>query len=125
MQMLIPGFLKRTVRPVAGMVLLAFAFVSSAECVLGSMSAEEMACCAEMQADCMAITSSCCAGEVQSYQSLVAAKAANAAAPVPTVVAILNAPAAVTRPPRFDTGEAGSTSPPGVSTYLFVASFRI
>lgn len=120
--------LKRTVRRLAGVLLLAFAFVSSAECVLGSMSAEEMACCAAMKGDCdMSITSSCCTGEVQNVHSLAATKPVVEFATTPVLVAILPSPLIVAAEPRRfdDVRETSSASPPGVSTYLFVSSFRI
>ena len=118
---------KRTVRRLAGVLLLAFAFVSSAECVLGSMSAEEMACCAAMKGDCdMSITSSCCTGEVQNVHSLAATKPVVEFATTPVLVAILQPLLMAAEPRHFDgVRETASASPPGVSTYLFVSSFRI
>ena len=127
MAMLLRRFLTRTVRPIAGVVLLAFAVVSSAECVLGSVSAEGMACCAAMKGDCdMSITSSCCTGEVQDYHSLAVTKPVLEFAPTQTLVAILQSPVTVAGQHRhFELPETSSSSPPGVSTYLFVSSFRI
>lgn len=115
------------VRRLAGVLLLAFAVVSSAECLTGGTSVEEMACCAAMKGDCdMAISSSCCTGEVQNYQGLLATKPALEFAPANMLVAVLDAPLTpLARLSQLDLRETGAASPPGVSTYLFVSSFRI
>ena len=80
-----------------------------------------------MNGDCdMSITSSCCTGEVQNFHSLTATKPVVEFATTPVLVAILQ-PLIVDAEPRHfdDVRETVSASPPGVSTYLFVSSFRI
>jgi len=123
-------FLRRQFRPIATAVMLAVAVVSSAQCLAGaSMTAEQKACCAAMHGDCgeMAIASSCCTGEGQGDQSLVAMKPAAGFVPVAALLAILSAPAvSLPASPRpLLAAERSSAGPPGVPTYLFVSSLRI
>ena len=126
MLMLIHRLLTRTIRPLAGVMVLALALVSSAECVFGSKSTEEMSCCAAMKGDCHKRITSCCTGEVQSLHSLAATKPVLEFALTQALVAILQFPVTVATPQaHFKLPEPSSASPPGVSTYLFVSSFRI
>jgi hypothetical protein len=116
-------------RPVAGVLTLVFAVVSSAECATGAtMTEEEKACCAAMHGDCeMAIAATCCTGEVQDDQSLVATKADVVLVPAQPLLAVLDTPPVILRslPRHLVPTERSSTGPPGVPTYLFVSSFRI
>jgi hypothetical protein len=124
--MLIPRLLTRTIRPIACLMVLALALVSSAECLRGSMSAPEMACCAAMKGDCHKKITSCCTGEAQSRHSVAPTKPALNLAPMPVLVALLQMPVtAVAEQRHFKVPEPSSAGPPGVSTYLFVSSFRV
>jgi hypothetical protein len=124
--MLIPRLLTRTIRPIAGVMVLALALVSSAECLRGSMSAQEMACCAAMKGDCHKKITSCCTGEAQSLHSVAATKPVLNLAPTQVLVALLQMPVtAVAQHRSFKVPDLTSAGPPGVSTFLFVSSFRI
>jgi hypothetical protein len=115
-------------RPIASTLMLAFAVLSSAECLTAGLKPEQKACCAAMQHHCgeMAIESSCCSGEVEGLQGFTATKPSVDVIPVVALVAMLTTPS----PPiaiaqRATVTELSSTGPPGVPTYLFVSSFRI
>lgn len=118
------------IRPVAGMLMLAFAVLPSARCLATSLMPEQEACCATMAHDCgkKAVTVSCCPGETRQIEGVVTPKVGVAFAPVVALVALLvaAAPAAVPTSAQAASGpETSSTGPPGIPTYLFVSSFRI
>ena len=121
--------LQRMIRPVAGMLMLAFAVLPSARCLASSLVPEQKACCATMGHDCgkEAVTASCCPGDTHQIEGVVTPKAGAACAPVVALVALLvAAPAAIPASAHSASGpETSSTGPPGIPTYLFVSSFRI
>ena len=121
--------LRQLSRPMANMLMVALAVVSSAECLAIGLTPEQKACCAAMQHDCgrMAIESSCCANETHDDPSVAATKPSAGFVPVAALFAILTAPSiSLQGSPRFAvTAETSSPGPPGVPTYLFVSSFRI
>lgn len=120
----------RVVRPMAGVLMLAFAIASSVECVVGSeMTPEEKVCCAGMHGDCgeAAISMSCCPPDTPSAPSLAAAKSTVVFVPVAALVAVLAPPTPAVGPSSqfFAAIAESSSSPPGVPAYLFFSSFRI
>jgi hypothetical protein len=107
-------------------MVLALALVSSAECLRGSMSAADMACCAAMKGDCHKKITSCCTGEARSLDSVAATKPVLNLAPMQVLTAVLQMPVtAVAEQRHFKVPDPSSAGPPGVSTYLFVSSFRV
>jgi hypothetical protein len=116
-------------RAVAGALMFALAIGSAAECLVGAHDTpEHMACCAAMHGGCdMTVSAPCCASESQSLERVIAAKAAVVPMPAAVLVAVLSAPpVAMPAAGRFRAPvDSTSSSPPGVATYLFVASFRI
>lgn len=124
-----PKFLRRTVRSLAGLLILALAVVSLVQCAFGNTkTAKPMLCCAAMHHDCgeMAVLS-CCTGHVQQVQGVVATKSTVACVPVAALLAVLVTPppGGSSLPRASFTVESRSAGPPGVPTYLFVSSFRI
>jgi hypothetical protein len=121
---------QRIVRPIASALMVAFAVVSSAECMLGAhMTPEQKACCVAMQHDCgaMAIQSSCCVGKDGDDQAFVASKPSEGFVPVAALLAVLSTapPPLIPSARLWRRVESFSASPPGIPTYLFVSSFRI
>jgi hypothetical protein len=115
-------------RAVASALVLALAVMSSAECLAAAQAPVRHACCQSMNGDCeMAITSSCCSTEVTNAQGFVATKPIVGFIPAATLLAVLAPPAPVLpASPRAVFGRGSfAPSPPGVPTYLFVATFRI
>ena len=124
-----PKFFKRTVRSLAGLLILALAVIPIMQCAFGdAKTAAPMACCAAMHGECghMAI-SSCCPPATQNVPALVATKPTVVSAPVAALLAVLPAPAlAISSGPRpLFAADARSAGPPGVPTYVFVSSFRV
>ena len=122
--------LKRVARQLASVMMLTFAVVSSAECMLGDTSThEQRPCCATMHGECdhMAVSSPCCPPPTQNVQGLVATKPTVVSVPVFVLLTVFSSPAhtisSVTHDPTA--AETSSAGPPGVPTYLFVSSFRV
>lgn len=116
------------IRSVAGVLMLAVAVVSSAECLAAAQTPEQHACCAAMMGECeMAVSAACCATEPTDAQGLTATKQTIAVIPVAVLVAILPASAVASRASSHvvPAPDGSSSGPPGIPTYLFVASFRI
>jgi len=116
------------IRPIAGVLVLAMAVVSSAECFAAmQMTPDQHACCAAMKGECeMAVSASCCPTDT-TEPGVVAAKPAISLVPAAVLVAVLSVPpVAVANPSHvIPAPDASSSGPPGVPTYLFVSSFRI
>ena len=113
---------------VAGVLVLAVATVSFAECFATAQTPEQHACCAAMKGDCeMAVSAACCAPEATDAQGLTATTQTITVAAVAVLVAILPA-SAVASPASshvIPAPDGSASGPPGVPTYLFLSSFRI
>jgi hypothetical protein len=124
-----PKVFKRTVRSLAGLLILALAVIPIVQCAFGdAKTATPMACCAAMHGECgHTAVSSCCPPATQNVAGSVATKPTIAPAPVAMLLAVFPAPAlAMSSGPRpLLAADARSAGPPGVPTYVFVSSFRI
>lgn len=117
-------------RPVAAAVTLAVAVVLSATCVTAKdMTPQQKACCAAMGHDCgaLAISQGCCEGEAKKVDALTPLSAPDfATAPVPVLVAVLDALTPLAIPTGFfNRASTAQVKPPGIPTYLLIATFRI
>jgi len=110
-------------------LMLAFAVVPTATCVLGAeTTGSRMACCAEMHDDCgvPAIERDCCVADSPNFAALRSAPPISVLAP--PVLALTAVPpepaptASVRLACAFDSGTPKRSSSP---TYLFVSVFRL
>ena len=120
----------RAMRPIAGGVMLAVAVVLSGNCVTAKdVTPQQKACCAAMGHDCgaLAIEQACCEGEAKKVDALTPLSAPDfATAPVPVLVALLDALTTPAMPTGFfNSASRAQVRPPGIPTYLLVSTFRI
>lgn len=123
-----PKFVTRTIRLVAGALVLAVAIAPSVECFASAqMTPARHACCAAMNGECdVAVTASCCPTDTDSLV-FISTKQTVDFNPVAVLVAILSMPA-IADSLEWRTvapAETSASGPPGVPTYLYISSFRI